>query len=180
MKKEEYYLNRRPIWILKRTHSSSKMAKQQLRTLTVLAEDLCLVPSTRIKRLKIAYNSRSKGSDAQFRPPWAHTGTWKQTILHNWEDTCLTCVSKIMEVCQICAVHEQKRIRIQDVILENLPSGTSDSAGLSYACISGGKRHAIYKAYGNSKCGGGVSQMQQRRRAVGSSTHFEKYSLAGH
>lgn len=48
-----------------------------------------------------------------------------------------------MEVCQLCAVHEQKRIRIQDLILENVPSGTSDSAGLSYACISGGKRHAI-------------------------------------
>lgn len=76
MKKEEYYLNRSPIWILKRTHSSSKMAKQQLRALTALAKDSSLVPSTHVKRLKIAYNSRSNGSDAQFRPPGAHTDTW--------------------------------------------------------------------------------------------------------
>lgn len=83
MKKEEYYLNRSPIWILKRTHSSSKMAKQQLRALTALAEDSSLVPSTRVKRLKIAYNSRSKGSDAQFRPPRAHTGTWHTRETNN-------------------------------------------------------------------------------------------------
>lgn len=74
-------------------------------------------------------------------------------------------------------VHTQKRILIQDAILENLPSGTSDSAGLSYVHIAGGKRHDTKLMIIQSM--GGISQMQQRRRAIGSSTHFEKYSLAG-
>lgn len=71
-----------------------------------------------------------------------------------------------MEVCQICAVHEQKRIRIQDAILANLPFGTSDSAGLSYARISGGKRHAI-KLMGIQSMGVGYRKCSKGGRQWG-------------